>query len=262
MKQLKLFRKQFGFLDFLFDQGGSEQKQKTKTTTDKTVDVTTQQQGSTSTEQASQSTTELLSGDVQDLLTNVLETIATAGGADKTTQQQLSDISQQLFDRALGAQEAVDLRSEAIITQARRQGTKQLERLITDLSQQAGGSAKSNTFVASAAGEGIADLETNLAALESQLGLQGRQLQTEEFKVAIESLLGGSRAGATDAGAIANIANVLRGATSTTTATTTQEQQTQEEEIRNLIEHVDSLMKGTASTESEAGVFDLISLFF
>lgn len=208
------------------------------------------------------SVTELLSSDVQDALKDVILSLTGGQLAGDDIGSKIKDISTMLLERAAGAQEEIGKQSEASIAEARRSGERELGRLQTDLAQQAGGT-KGNSFVVGATAEGRAALESQLAALSSQLNINARNTQTTEFNNAIQGLVQSAAADTGSASAIAQLSNVLRGskATSTTNRAATQEEL--ETFNENLTQLVNSIVSGTQTkdTDTDSLIEDIFGIF-
>lgn len=190
-------------------------------TAQNTSQTTSGQQNSTSAQNTSaQQITSTLSQDVQDQLSQMISTLA------QSTDQQtnLTDfvVNNAMSNAAGGSQNAID----AIVASARNKGETAIGRNSVAAAQNAGSSM--NSIVQQLGIEGRVKLETDLAALAGQLGLQFQQQNSQDLANAAQ-IAGGS----TDA--IANLANVLKGAE--TSATSTQQQDTTQlvQDLQNLI---------------------------
>lgn len=221
------------------------------TTTQDTTQTTDSTRTSSSTltgesTQSGTSTTTLLSDDVQKALEDLI--LNTADIGDKNSNSgQISSIAQTLFTRAQGAADDINAQTQAIVADERRIAEKELASIQTQISQDAGGvGVGSSSFVAGATAEGRASLETGLARLQAELGINARNIQTNEFSNAIQAFSSSSGAKATDANAISQLVNVLRGATSTTTT----EQQTSQTQQQDINEILNQLIEGSATGTS------------
>ena len=238
---------------------GTSKTQKTNTTGNVT---TTGSQSGTQTQQQKQqqeqqTTTTLLSQDVQDAIQQVVLHLTGGQIAPDTVSAQINNIAQTLTQRASTAASDINSADAAIISEAQRSGEKQIGRLQTDLAQQAGGS-KDNTFVVGATAEGQAALQSQLAALKAQLGLTARNTQTQEYQDAIQALVQTATTSTAGSEAIAQLANVLRGATQTTASTTNATQQQLTDYTQTLKSIVDSLVNQTTKTKTAGLLTGLI----
>lgn len=118
------------------------------------------------------------------------------------------ELAQFISERAQAGGAEQEAETGAIVGEARRKGEAQLSRLQQELARASGGSI-ANTLVASATGEAAVGLESQLAALQAQLGIEGRRTETEELSQAFSSILGSEQAGQQN---LASLLGVLRGA--------------------------------------------------
>lgn len=143
-----------------------------------------------------------------------------AAGAEAAIQQALS-----LSDRAAGTGAFVENNIAPIISDARRTGERELSALGTGLAQQAGSSL--NSLVQTGIGEGRADLESKLAALQADLTLQGRQLESQDANAALAALISASGSASSASGnvteQVTQLASILKGATGETVGTGTEQ---------------------------------------
>lgn len=264
-KHYKFRLRQRGIFGSLF--GGTKNKQKSETdakreaTTTSERDATKQQQGTTTT--AGEQRTQLLEDPIRQAAnTLVLSLVEQAVGPDGS-QADIARIAKVLEDRANEAEAAQKSANVATLAAARREGERQVTRLNTDLATAAGGSTL-NSFVAGATAEATAQLETSLAALEADLGIQARNLGTQEMMMAVEAFKAAQVAGSGDANAISQLIGVLRGANSTTTTNETQNidvtETLNEQAVETLNEIVKELTKGTA--KENKSLFSQIGLSF
>lgn len=239
----------------IFGIGGSQEKSKSKTTASgkKTVDET-QTQTQTSTQQTTGETQQtsqarFLDPQTEQILQGLISGLAGAGGgAGGLSQEGIAaqgesiEFARDLTDRAAGTGAFVAEQIDPILAEARRQGEDALGRQITQVGNQAGSNL--NSFVQLAAAEGRADLESSLAALNADIVLQGRELESRDLSVAAQALqTAGVAAQAPEQQNISNIAqlsNILRGATSeqavSGTQQTTSEAETVAEALRSVLE--------------------------
>lgn len=258
LHKLKLLHKQRGIFDAFFDEGGSETKSEQTRNVDSSTTKKAKRTTTADTQAESTSTTQLLSEDAQAALEGLMLDLAGKQSAGDTGADRIRQIGEFLFSRAQGAEDDLNSSVDAIVGEARRSGTKEIERLQTDLAQQAGGST-GNSFVMGATAEGMAQLESQLAALESELEFSARSQATQEFVNSINALSTGEQSEAASSNAVAQIAQVLRGATQTTqqeSSQQTQEQMIFNETIKQIIEEI---TKGTTTTEEEGGFFDIVT---
>lgn len=132
-----------------------------------------------------------------------------------------------LQNRAIGGEGQFSNDIGAILNEARRRGTNELEAATTRAAEGAGSNL--NSIVQGAAAQGRADLESQLAALEADLKFRNRKLSSDELLSAFGALTEGGRVGAdislagTGQGVsnIASIGNLLRGAVAETTGVST-----------------------------------------
>lgn len=198
-------------------------------------------------EEETKQTTRLLSQELQDVLENLAITLTESTAGAASGGRQISDIATLLFDRAIGAQDELTEQNQAIIGEARRKGTKAVERLETDLAQAAGGRT-SNKFVQLASAEGFSELESQLAALEAELGIEARNIQSQEFGQAIQAFATGAGTEATTSNAIAQIVQVLRGATQVTTGERVLSEK--ERELSSLVEKINQVVTGFSESDT------------
>ena len=176
-----------------------QKKQKTKgkqvakgtTTTDQEEQATQQQ---TSTTQALE-TLSLLDEETQTLLQDLLGGIAGGG--------QLEDINQVITDRALTADQDLAGLVDPIVANARANLEEQAGQTIQGLARTAGSSQ--NSLVAQLGLDEAINVEREIADLAAQLGLQTRQIATQE--------LAGAQAGTQQT--VVQLAEILKGATQT-----------------------------------------------
>jgi len=192
--------------------------------------------------QAQQATTSSLDTETQETLKALIQSLAqdSLGGENEA----LTDLVTLISNRASGSSEAISEQINPIMADARLQGEQQLQKLQTQLAQQSGGSI-ANTLVASSTGLGRANLESGLAKTRGELTLAGRQAETEELNIAVNSMLQAEQAKQAPIESIANLLNVLKGSTV---------QQTQSAES-NLNSVLDSLTTKASYEKSRTKTF-------
>lgn len=243
----------------LFSFGKSKGKTKQEQTTDQTVnrDRETAVESTKSTTQAGsevgRETTRLLSEDVQGVAEELIAVLgqgALAGGQS----EQAGQLASALGERAQTADADIGANFAAILDESRRSGERDLQRLVTDLSQQAGSSQ--NTFVAAAAAEGRAALESQLASLRAQLNLTGRQQATQELQSALTAIAGEDNRNVQN---LTNLINSVRGAEATATSTKSNEQTVIEEleSLETLSELVNALTIAKTEGKSKSSGFSI-----
>lgn len=200
--------------------------------------------------------TTALPAEIQAVLQQLITSGAGPGGVGgASTGQDVAELGRFLTTRATEAEAAIGEDVGAIVDAARRRGERDVRRVVTDLSQQAGSSQQS--FVQQVGLEAGAQLESELAALEAESSLRGRSAATEEFQGALTALLGAPTAAGTETQALVALSNALRGAT--TTEVGEQEvagrQQEQDVATRNLSEIIKSLLE--TETEGTKEEFDV-----
>ena len=256
-----------------------EQAQRQQTETGSAQRTASEQQ-----QQTAETTRQLLSSPViaslettiQDLLASV--STPAVGASAGNVASEAAEFARSLGVRAAGTGDFIDNEIGAIVSNARRQGERQLGQNVIAAQQQVGGSA--NSFAGLVEAIGTADLESNLARLESELALTGRQLESADLNTALQGLLQSGQltagAGTSEIANIAQLADVLRGAEETTVqdVTGTQQQQAAEEtEVNTLIEILreleevqtgrsDTATFGSSSTSTGGNVLDILGLFF
>lgn len=202
-------------------------------------------------EETRERVTTLLPGEIQTLLNQLITAGAGAGDISASaTGGEVADLGRQLTDRAAGAEAAIAQDVEAIVSEARRSGERDITRTITDLSQQAGSSQ--NSFVQQVGLEAGNELESRLAALQGELSIRGRSAATEEFRQALTALTSAPTAGATSSNALVQLVNALRGASATeeTTGETARTESEAETATRTLSEIIDQVVRGKTSEDS------------
>lgn len=260
----------------LFDSIFGSKKTSSSTTTSKqttagtrTGEVTEQQiqesqrAGVSTTEQdtASQQTIQQLDPETQSILQNLIKTLSGTieGGGGSILPPELTgavsgnlDFANLLAQRAGETEGVIRSDTEGIITEARRQGENALELQGTALARGAGSNL--NSIVQSINAQGRSDLETQLGGLRGTLGIQAREAGSQDLATALGALVESARSGADisiagqTAGTqqIAQLAEILSGATKVTTgATQAVGKTTEEEQITQLLEAIRSSTEET-----------------
>ena len=248
-----------GLFDSLFGSGKTKSKTQNETTQNRDSTTTAKSTQKTDSLTKADSTTKLLRDDVQNTLNDfLLGMVQEKGDGTKMTPEvQLKELGSFLVSRAEGAENALNAQTDAIIGEARRAGTREVDRLQADLAQAAGGS-KANTFVTGGTAEAQAALESQLAAASAAFAQQNRGVATTEFQAAIDALQSGIAGEATSTAAISQLVNVLKGATATTNASETGSSTTNvtaEETVKELIK---ALTKGSGTVDDGSGLIGRI----
>lgn len=176
-------------------------------------------------------------------------TTAAAGNA-----QGLADL---IKTRALGTTDTLNANTAAIVDEARRTGQKNIDTATTGLSRAAGSSL--NSFVVQSKQEAQGNLESQLAALNAQLGNDAYKTGTQDllsaFAAANQSAATGANLDITGGGAgvseIATLAGILKGANTVGTTTGTQETQTSAQQQDVLTQLSEILKQFSESGTSE-----------
>ena len=213
--------------------------------------------------QAGTETTSLLSKEVQDTLEKLVLTLAGQFDDESGNAGTIESIGETLLARATGAADDINQNIAAIVSEERRIGEKAIESLTTGLAQSAGGfGEKSSSFVAGATAEGSAQLASQLARLQAELGIQSRGIESQELVSAIQAFAAGSGVKATDTNALTQIVAQLRGAT----AVTTTEQEQAQEQSQQVTELIDQLISGTqvgtTETTEKPSLISSLAKFF
>jgi len=273
-----------GLFDAFF---GSKQTSKqatdqTQTTTGtRTSEVTEAQQqeslrsGVSTTEQetAQQQTIQQLDPETQSILQDLIKTLSGGleGGGGTILSPEVTgavsgnlDFSNLLAQRAGETEGVIRGDTESIITEARRQGENALELQGTTLARGAGSNL--NSIVQAINAQGRSDLETQLGGLRGTLGIQARQAGSQDLATALGALVESARSGADieiagqTAGTqqIAQLAEILSGATTVTTgATQVTGRATEEEQISQLLEALRSSIEETDTVSELTGATDV-----
>jgi len=233
----------------ILQQTQQQQTQNTSQVGTTNVSGTAQQTGT----QQQTAVINLLSGAAKTQLEGVVANLLGGIGAGD---QGVSAIVDLLTNRATGAQDQIGAQTAAIVGGARDTGEKKLQQLQTQLAQQAGGSF-ANTQVVAGTAEGRASLESQLAALEAQLGINARNTQTEELGQLLQA------AGAEES-QVVPLLNILKGAQqeqvgTLTTAQQTQQQQTQQQNVQTQAETLANVIAQTLGTTQTDSVSNILS---
>lgn len=137
------------------------------------------------------------------------------------------DFARLLRERAGGGEQTVADASGAIVSEARRQGENALEAQGTRLASATGSNI--NSIVQAINAQGRGDLESQLAALQADLAIRGRQLGSEELATAFGATSEATRTGAdvalagsqTGVSNVSQLAQALRGVVATSAETGT-----------------------------------------
>lgn len=252
-----------GLFDSLFGSGKTKTNSKTEQTQNLDRTTVAKSTSETASVNKADSTTKLLRDDVQNTLNDFLLGLVgqNTDGTKLTPQDQLKELGTFLVSRAEGAEGALNAQTNAILGEARRSGTREVNRLQTDLAQAAGGST-ANGFVLAATSEAQAALESQLAAAAAGFAQQNRGVATAEFQTAIDALQSGIAGDATSTQAIAQLVNVLKGATTQTTASETGQSTTEmnaEETVKELIK---ALTTGSSTVKDGKGLIQRVGESF
>ncbi len=270
-----------GLFDSLF---GSKQTTKQKTTLDEATtgvrDVSsvesqktqqTQTGETTSTQDTTQQqTVTTLDAETQSILQNLISSLsgsfAESGGTILSPEVSQAvpenlDFARFLSDRATETESVIGSNTDAIITEARRQGENALEIQGTQLA--AGAGSNLNSIVQAANAQGRSDLETSLAGLAAQLGISARQAGSQDLATAFGARNEAARGGADiqiagqTAGSqqITQLVQALAGATQETTGVTsavgaTTEQQTLEQLVAAIQEISETSTQTRTATQT------------
>lgn len=260
MKQLKLWKKQLGIFGLFEDDDVVETE--TEQTRSGTTNVSTRKTGrsETSGSTAEKSTTSLLAPEVQDELTRLL--LNNAGDTDQSNQ--ISEIATILFERAQGAEEAINAQTSTIIDAQRRRGESEIDAVVTEFARLAGGT-KDNTAVAQTELDATNALNTNLTELEANLALAARETQTNELTSSANLFAAGAATRSTEFNVVNSIAEILKGANVESDTETIAQELSEFLESGNINEIVNELIKGTniqTDNTTPLDVLDTVSKFF
>lgn len=223
-----------------------------------TVEEQEKKTGTLNTEDVS--TTTLLNPEVQKQLESLVLDLTGGQVTGQAGSDQLQAVALELIDRGRGAESDIKANNDAIIKNARRIGERQLDRFYTDLAVEAGGSTL-NSFVAQAASEASATLETSLAAQQAELDIAARGVGTAEISRGAELLGTASGADATELNALAQLSNILRGATAQTVQTRAGETTELKDSSQQLSDIINEVTTGKNVTEDDRDLFDWAELF-
>lgn len=147
-----------------------------------------------------------------------------------------------LTDRALNADVSLAAGTDAIISSARRSGTRAIGAQETNLAKAAG--STQNSLVAQIGLEAQVDLETELASLRSSLETQNRQIATGELQGALGGTVGNT----------ATLADILKGATQTTeqvSGQTSGQQQVVDQNVNQSTVNTGTVTGRAANTQAQ-----------
>jgi hypothetical protein len=190
-------------------QSTSTQQGTTNTSTTNQGMTSTSQQGATNQTQDSTTrgqttgrttgTTTTLGQDVQDALSSKVQQIL-AGGITDANIAQLSNM--------ISGRSGFDSDSfvSGIVDNARNRGEQTLQESNSAFAARAGGTANTNSMAALLAARGRNDLESNLAAIQSQAQAQAEQIQNQNLSTAVQAQSG-------VAGLAQGLADTLKGGT-------------------------------------------------
>lgn len=207
--------------------GESSQETASRSTT------TGSQETTATTGQQQQTQTRLFSPEeeqaLQGVLAGLIQNFQTQGGTVPDTflnaTGEAVNAAGALQSRAGTAEADILGQIQPIVSEARRSGERQIGRARTDLGTVTGSTQDSTAVAATAEAE--AALQSQLAALESELTIGARNTQTDEMTRAITAMLGSAQAGGelanlgvtSGVGNITEVANLLRGASAETSST-------------------------------------------
>ena len=261
---MKSLKKQLGIFGFITDLLGGSDKKTEKTSGTRDLDEIATRTGTKTGEEEFETQqvdeTRILSEGVETAVTDLLLSVNEGLLEGDTNADQLAEIAALLFQRGEGAEEAVNKRTGAIVSAERFRGEENINAIESSLARQAGGT-KANSFVAGATGKAEAQLSLDLAALESGLSIQARQIETDELTNAANITATAGAAGATQTNEIVALANVLKGATEKGTSAKTGIASSKEEFDELLDRLLSETTTGDVTTEDDRDLFDVIELF-
>ena len=197
-------------------------------------------------ESQQQAKTTALDAETQSFIKDLLASLGEDFKGDE--ESLLSTLSQTLANKATTAQADISAQITPIIEEARLKGEQELQKLQTQLAQQAGGSI-ANTLVASSTGVARSTLETSLAAERGRLELAGREQSTAELTAALSGAAQAEEASQFPIQNISSLLNILKGASVEQTTAATQ---TSTEESKQASQTVsEQLQQSTALTQSQ-----------
>ena len=176
------------------------------------------------------------------------------------------DFANFLSNRATQTENVIGANTEAILTEARRQGENALELQGTQLARGAGSNL--NSIVQAANAQGRSDLETQLAGLQGTLDIEARRAGSEDLATAVGALIETARSGADidiagqtgQTQQIAQLAEILAGAVQETVGTTAATGQvTEEQQITQLLEAMRDALETTDQTINLTGTSNTTS---
>ncbi len=176
------------------------------------------------------------------------------------------DFANLLAQRAGETEGVIGGNTEAILTEARRQGENALELQGTQLARGAGSNL--NSIVQAANAQGRSDLETQLAGLQGTLDIEARKAGSEDLATAVGALIETARSGADidiagqtgQTQQIAQLADILAGAVQETVGTTAATGQvTEEQQITQLLEAMRDALETTDQTINLTGTSNTTS---
>lgn len=256
-----------GLFDWLTGTRNSDQGSSSTSTQDSTIEKegskVAQSSKASETGLVESGVTSQLDADVQEQLKALITSLTTTGGnSDFSNLESLVGL---LTDRASTADQFSAEQIAPIIENARRTGLDEIKRNQTELARRSGSSLQTHGNLV--ANEGVADLESQLAAAAGQLALQGRASGTQELgtalsgEAALQELI--SKSQVQNVGSVGSLAQILKGAQVDTSI----ERQQTTGEISDLLELVRELAEGqttTVNTGQQSGsqsgtLFDLLS---
>ncbi len=207
---------------------------------------------------------------LRDLISGLSGGIAGGGGIVDTKVLDASsgniDFAQFLQGRAGETEDVLNAQTGDIISEARRQGENALELQGTRLA--AGAGSNLNSIVQASQAQGRSDLETQLAGLTANLGIQARQAGSADLLGAFGSGNEAARAGADiqiagQSGGIQNLSaliNNLTGATTGVAGTTTGATTGATTEVLSGLTEgtLEGATSGVGTTEEETQITELI----
>lgn len=247
-----------GFFDFLTGGDSTETKMQQTTKSDVVGKTTTASDATSNREQDQSATVSLLSDDVRLALEKLtLEMLGGADGVDATGKK-ANEVSDFIFNRAKTAEQSLLEKNAAILSEARRIGTRDVLSNTTQAAQGAGGST-GNSFVMQVANQGVSDLESQIAALDSQLSTNAREVMTKELALALQGLETSGKSSVSGTTALAQIAEVLKGSQQVSTAALAETTTSQDKTIQDIQQTINELIKGKSTTDESLGLMSIIT---
>ncbi len=215
-------------------QATQEQENRQTGTTRKTGEQESVQKGTTvsrgkARNETGQELTSVLSNLDEATQTNVKELIDAIGSPE-----QLNAIISALGGRALNADNALAGKTNAIVSEARASGGREIGKAQTRLAKGAG--STQNSLVQQIGLEAQVDLESKLGALTSSLEVQNRQIATGELQGAAQIQGQG----------VTSLVNALKGATQVTEQQQTTTQLSETEQVQQALQE---LFQTSSTTE-------------